>query len=132
MTDWEKRARELLGTGVSGWDALVKSALQLGAEMADERERRVLSDAEILERARDIYCSGDPMRTNPLVESCLMLRINDLRKPKTREQILEEALREIGSSGNGCSCRAGDSANMDEHTVRCSWRIARRALEQRP
>jgi hypothetical protein len=48
------------------------------------------------------------------------------KPPKTREQVLEEALREIPCSERHCI------EEQDSHVPGCAKRIARRALQWKP
>ncbi len=120
MTDWEKRARELLPNTCPphGCDGTCKphttesaraAAIQLAAEMADERTREI---ARRLEDGHDLPVSASIARSF-------------ISKPKMREDVLEEALRECSKM---CSCAYG-TGSVHQHHERCALSIARRALE---
>lgn len=80
---------------------------------ADEREK----DIEALERADDI------LRRERFISPEIIMALGRLREPKTREGVLEEALRKISELGPY-------SIPFDDSTTP-QW-IARRALEWKP
>lgn len=119
--DWEARARELLRKTDRFISPDIEAAsLQLGREMADERERLVMSefahlsinsekakreaaDARAEEIAREIALRVPDGTIAPynsrecgLIEAKAIAR-SFITKPKTREQVLEEALRSISA-----------------------------------
>lgn len=115
-TDWAARAREVLVLNRNGY---LEAALQIGSEMADARAREI---AQKLEWARDHStfspdAHGDGWRGG-LGDAAGIAR-STIMQPKTREQVLEEALREIAGSNEAAGA---------QHP--CS--VARRALEWKP
>jgi len=84
---------------------------------ADERER-------IAKKLESIRGDGDIELRDGLNRAIRLLLIAE--KPKTREQVLEEALREAP-----CTCGVVDPALI--HHLDCyRWMKARRALEWKP
>jgi hypothetical protein len=144
--DWEKRARELFGTNVSvgpegmtgflhGGESAARIALQLGREMVEEHNNSVwlVSAREELQRqaadarAEDIAKAIDGRAKHALCANhpydeamrCAELARSFISKPKSREAVLEEALRELNAEAvKRCHGYVGE--------------IARRALEWKP
>jgi hypothetical protein len=106
--DWEKRAREIIpGMGQVSvpldkfGELFVGAALKLGGEMADARAEEI---AHACARHADLWAADVALAT--------------ITKPKTREQVLEEALREI--------------VDGDTWTISCATAVARKALDWKP
>lgn len=117
---WEARAREL---------SSVADALRLGREMAQEAaDARAEEIAQALDRfaqrQRDLADENQracrPIEGKVLAATAFTIAAEHARstitKPKTREQVLEQALRAIAQEDDGCP----------------NGEIARRALEWKP
>lgn len=122
--EWESRARELLSRDFD-WcppknvhDDIVKAALKLGREMADARAEEIAREIE----ADSSWCPHPWCESAATCLACLtrktiVERTRKAIKPKTREQVLEEAL---------CEIERMTLPGEAKHTV------ARRALEWTP
>lgn len=104
----EKRAEELFCTDGESYVHGVKLAIQLAREAADAR---ILEEADRFEKAGWLMVAAELRST--------------ITKPRTREEVLEAALREI-SHGRYVT------DNNYEGTCHRHIGIARRALEGRP
>ena len=109
MTDWELRARELIGVhwhvGESYEQSMKEAnsiwcyALQLGNEMADARAEEIALRCERVSREPELQypeLTSDNARY-AMCKAAQIARsfISKKPEPKTREQVLEDALREI-------------------------------------
>ena len=122
MTNWEERAKELLFNVCEGpvCNSFVPPVMvKLGREMSDARAEEIAVKCETF---RDDHLRA-VARGSKLSDGLVMglergafLARLSIAKPKTREQVLEEALKEIRRL-----TALGDAAG-----------IARRALEWRP
>ena len=106
MTDWKKRAENLMPrvigfvsrvgsmeTAEVAHAEVVRVALQLGQEMADARAEEIAKMLSV--RADEFEEEPDFERrflVGELRAAAIFIR-NTISKPKTREQVLEEALR---------------------------------------
>lgn len=117
MTDWKKRARELFfdmdALVIGGPDAI----LQLGQEMADARAEEI---ARAVLEYKLMGCLTCPHQAAS-ADAARIAR-SFISKKKTREEVLEEALKEISS----LPC---NYANPPEPRSVC---IAKRALDWKP
>ena len=127
MTDWKKRAGEL---GLPSWvrtgpergshypDA-VELALQLGQEMADARAEEI---AQAIEGYKLLGCMGCPYQSAAKDAAQIARLTIKSQQKKTREEVLEEALKEIALGYR-------DSEWHNKETPRLVG-LARRALEE--
>ena len=142
MTDWEKRARELLvekrrqhddHVPYADWP-VVEMALQLGREMADERAEEIARRIEIsgVSHPTDKEWTLTSVWTR-CVERTADIARSTIQKPKTRERVLEEALREIHNSHASQFC-ADIARRALEWTAAPEWRTAPRggASQEKP
>lgn len=166
MTDWKKRARELMLAQMPSGDGeeyfeqyicgeiAISAALQLGQEMqAEAREilyEKIVSLEMKVEALEELRTKAADVRAEEIAKAIEALRgdhgaeqrgwIIGLRdaarlarsmgaKKQTREDVLEEALRQIG-----CSCGMTEKYRrpIDDivHAVDCTYYVARRALEE--
>jgi hypothetical protein len=133
-SEWEARARELLpGPPFHTAEKARKAMLQLGREMAEEAgaeaslywAKHVQAMAADMDSLRDERDAAADARAEEIAqacyhisEACAEIARSFISQPKTREQVLEEALSAI---------RAGtDDAGTPP------YEIARRALEWKP
>lgn len=151
---WEKRAHELIGEvvknrGLVGTDwqnaevwegACVSWALQLGREMAAEASRTARDEAWLQEARLELQRMAADARAEEIaqkIESCncgswsaahAQIARSFISKPKSREQVLEEALRYIEQGAE--KQKMPDGAGW----VSAVWttEACRRALEWKP
>lgn len=103
----------------------VRAAMQLGHEMADARAEEIAARFEACDRDCAFKFTNYPGA------AAIARAFISKPEPKNREQVLEEALREV--LGGGCSCEMYRTVPpMHEHNEHCSVEIARRALEWKP
>jgi hypothetical protein len=119
---WMKRAQELLYPSL-GMERAWSNALQLGREMADARAEEIalLLEKEATEVVFDLP-AWEVVGAKVYRLAARFAR-STITKPKTREQVLEEALREIEPLTT--------NETWQQEAIRKSD-IARRALEWKP
>lgn len=128
MTDWEQRARETFGG--DDWTCRDR-ALQLAREMADARAEEIAGWLRLLHHSRP-ELEGD-REQYALLTAAKDIERRYCKKPKTREQVLEEALREI--DGLVEVPYPSPQCCLEEYR-QAGWEacrgVARRALEWKP
>jgi len=123
--DWDERAKELyrqetkIGTNVvratDHW--VLRLMLKLGQEMADARAEEI---ARMLDKPTDR--PWEELPHDYALRAAARIARSTIQKPKTREERLEEALREIANS---------DFDTFDHWQRQARMRdAARRALEE--
>lgn len=120
--NWEKRARELIvGPDIPSPGYTVEytrqMALQLGREMADARAEEIAKAIEASPRPYDFRWQFERFKALDIARSFLS-------KPKTREQVLEEALRYYAGKHLNAGNIFAEETSPGE--------VARRALDWRP
>lgn len=135
--DWEKRARELVPCCIHGSLNSIDGALQLGREMADARAEEIAKQCD--DREDNIPGKVPPVgatERQPYFEgsrhawrAAASLARSTISKPKTREQVLEDALLKTAVT---CNCSQRGASIGSVHLVDCPYEIKRRALEWAP
>lgn len=127
MTDWEKRARELLGPDVvlseGTVHANIPAALRLAKEMSDKRAEEIARKCE--KEADETLTLGGSHTAQGLLLAAQIAR-SFIFKKRTRAEVLEEALLSI----KPCKCTHPDGcAYHYQARDECHHFKAARALE---